>query len=200
MTDAFATTFATIAFAMFVAELTDKDALLLLALATRNRTLTVFLAGSTAFVLTTVVNVTVGSVAVAFVDVRWIKLAGGGVMIAYALWEARGIIGKGIIEEEEEKLAKAKGGLRAFLLMVGTLALLDLAGDATMVLTIVFVAQYSEPLLVFSATCVGLIAATGAETALGNRLGKMLTPRRIRYVSVAIFLVLGTFIAVTSFL
>ena len=193
-------TFVTIFVTLFVAELSDKDALLLLALATRNKVLTVFLAGSTAFILTTVVNVTVGSIAVELIDVKWIKLGGGAVMIAYAAWEARGIIGGKIIEEEEHRLEKSHDGVRTFLLMVGTLALLDLAGDATMILTIVLVAHYPNDLiLVFVATCAGLIAATGVETALGNRLGKYLTPRRVRFVSVVIFLVLGSLIALTAF-
>jgi putative Ca2+/H+ antiporter (TMEM165/GDT1 family) len=77
---------------------------------------------------------------------------------------------------------------------------LDLAGDATEIFTIVFVAQYSDAALVFPGACVGLIAATVVETALGNRLGRVLTPRRVRFVSVAVFLLLGSSILVTNLL
>jgi len=87
---------------------------------------------------------------------------------------------------------------RKFLGMVAALALLDLAGDATQILTIVFVAQYSSIWLVFVATCVGLIAATAMQTILGKGLGKILTPQRIRYVSIVVFLLLGGFIIVSS--
>lgn len=190
--------FVSIAAAMFVTELTDKDALLLLALASRTRAALVFLAGSSAFVLTTVVNVGIGALATSFVPLAWIKVAGGSVMVAYGLWEAKGLIGKKLIEEEERRLEKERGPLRAFLGMVGALVLLDLAGDATQVLTIVFVAHYSDTVLVFVATCLGLIAATGLETALGNRLGRLLTPERLRFVSVVVFLALGSFIVITS--
>jgi putative Ca2+/H+ antiporter (TMEM165/GDT1 family) len=192
------TAFAGIATTLFTAELTDKDALLLLALASRMRGLRVFLAGATAFVLTTSIIVTVGAFAVTVIPILWIKLAGGAVMLAYAMWEARGVIGQRVIGEEAGRLESTKDGYRAFILMVGALALLDLAGDATEVLTIVFVAQYSDAILVFSAACVGLLGAAAVETTLGNRLGKMLTPRRIRYASVALFLLLGTFILVSS--
>jgi putative Ca2+/H+ antiporter (TMEM165/GDT1 family) len=64
----------------------------------------------------------------------------------------------------------------------------------------VFVAQYSDAALVFSGACVGLIAATVVETALGNRLGRALTPRGVRFVSVAVSLLLGPSILVINLL
>jgi putative Ca2+/H+ antiporter (TMEM165/GDT1 family) len=196
--DALLTAFAGIALALFVIELTDKDALLLLTLATRTRALRVFLAGATAFVLTTSIIVTVGTLAIRIIPILWIKFAGGAVMLAFGLWETKALVGERAIREQGERLEKSRSGLRAFLMMVGALALLDLAGDATEVLTIVFVAQYSDSLLVFSAVCVGLVAATAVETTLGNRLGRILTPRKIRLLSIAVFLSLGSFILVTS--
>ena len=183
---------------LFVAELTDKDALLILALATRTRPLRIFLAGASAFFITTALFVSLGSLAAVVVPILWIKLAGGSVMIAYGLWEARGLIGRKVIEEDEGVIEKARGGVRAFLLTVGALATLDMAGDATEVLTIVFVAQYSNFLLVFTATYLGLVGATAVETALGNRLGKILSPRRVRFVSMTVFLLLGASIITLS--
>jgi putative Ca2+/H+ antiporter (TMEM165/GDT1 family) len=192
------TAFVGIAVALFVTELTDKDALLLLTLAGRGRAGVVFLAGTTAFVLTTTLFVTVGSLITSLVPILWVKLAGGSVMVAYGLWEARGFVGQRLVEREERETGAKDGGWRVFLSMVGALALLDIAGDATELLTIVFVAQYSDALLVFAAACTGLIVATAAETALGSRLGRMLTPVRIRYVSVAVFLALGAFIILST--
>jgi putative Ca2+/H+ antiporter (TMEM165/GDT1 family) len=190
--------FAGIAVALFMAELTDKDALLLLALATRTRPLKVFLAGAAAFALTTFVIVTAGSYAIAVIPVLWIKLVGGLVMLSYGAWKARGAIGQMAVEEGENRVTEGGGDLKAFLMMVGTLVLLDLAGDATEVLTVVFVAQYSNSLLVFSSAYAGLLSATALETALGKGLGRILTPRRIRYVSMAVFLVLGASIVASS--
>jgi putative Ca2+/H+ antiporter (TMEM165/GDT1 family) len=198
LVDPLPTAFATIAFALFVTELTDKDALLLLTLAARTRATLVFLAGATAFVMTTAIFVTVGTLISALVPIIWVRLAGGSFMIGYGLWEARGVVGLGVVDKEEKSLERRLDGWKAFFSIVAALALLDIAGDATEVLTIVLVAQYSNALLVFSASCVGLIAATAFETALGNKLGAMLTPKRIRYASMVVFLALGTFIIVSS--
>lgn len=189
--------FFAIASALFITELTDKDALLILTLATKTKAWVVFLAGSMAFVLTTTIFVIAGTLVSSFVPILWIKLAGGAFMIAYGLWEARGLVGQRMVDQEEKRLQKTASGLKVFLGMVATLALLDIAGDATEILTIILVAQYSDSLLVFSATCTGLIAATAMETVLGNRVGRLLTRERIRYVSIVVFLLIGAFIIVT---
>ncbi|MGD0477386.1 MAG: TMEM165/GDT1 family protein [Nitrososphaerales archaeon] len=198
MVDIPLTTFAAIASALFVTELTDKDALLLLTLAAKTRAAVVFLAGATAFVMTTAIFVTVGTLISDVVPILWVRLVGGAFMIGYGLWEARGVVSQGFVEKEERSLERRSDGWAAFFSMVAALALLDIAGDATEVLTIVLVAHYSNPILVFSAACAGLIAATAFETALGNRLGRMLTPKRMRYVSMVVFLVLGTYIIISS--
>ena len=120
-------------------------------------------------------------------------------MLGYGLWEARGLVGKKAEEEEESRVEKARSPRAAFLTLVAALALLDIAGDATEVLTIVFAAHYANAPLVFSGALTGLVLATALETALGNRLGRLLTPRRLRYLSAAVFLALGVFILVLSY-
>jgi putative Ca2+/H+ antiporter (TMEM165/GDT1 family) len=184
--------FGAVAATLFVAELTDKDAFLLITLATRASPVAVFLAGAAAFTFTTIVLVVAGSFLVVLVPVYWIRLAGGLVMVGYALWEARGLVGLASVEEQESKVRQATTPWRAFAAMVAALVLLDLAGDATEVLIIVFVAHYGDLLFVFASVLLGLLCATALETALGNRLGKFLTPARLRVVSVAVFLLLGT--------
>jgi len=183
--------FATIAATIFVTELTDKDALLLIAVSTKVKARLAFLAGATAFTITTTIIVAAGSLMVSLVPVGWIRLAGGAVMIGYGLWEARGLIGKEAVGRQESRIASAASSWRLFFVLVGSLALLDLAGDATEVLTLVLVAQYTAPLYVFSAVWLGLVSAAGVETVLGNKLGKLLTPRRLQVGSAAIFVLLG---------
>jgi len=191
MADLSVLSFATIAATLFLAELTDKDALLLLAVSTRVKARLAFSAGATAFAITTAIIVAAGSLIVAVIPVEWIRLAGGVVMIGYGLWEARGLMGEEAVGLTESRIAKAGSKWRVFFALVGSLALLDLAGDATEVLTVVLVAQYSAPVFVFLAVYLGLVAAVAGETALGNRLGKILTPRRLRIGSAAIFVLLG---------
>jgi Ca2+/H+ antiporter, TMEM165/GDT1 family len=187
----FVSEFATMASVIFVAELTDKDAFLLLAISSKVRWLVAFLAGASAFTLTTLIFVSAGSVVVSFVPVYWVRLAGGVVMLAYGLWEATGLVGERVVREEETRIQKTGNPWKTFLALVAALALLDIAGDATEVLTIVFVAQYANQVLVFSGALTGLISATAVETTLGNRLGRILTPGRLRYLSVVVFLALG---------
>lgn len=87
-----------------------------------------------------------------------------------------------------------------FLTTVSFLILLDLAGDATEVLTILFVAQFENTVLVFMGAVCALVAASAIETMIGNRLSKILTPKRIRIFSVLVFLVIGTAAILTALL
>ncbi len=191
MADITLAAFGAMAAALFVTELTDKDALLLLAVSTRVRARIAFLAGATSFFITSVVIVTLGSLLITVVPVFWVRLGGGGVMLAYGAWEARGVVGKGSVEKEGARIAGTGSTRKLFVRLVLALALLDLAGDATEVLTIVFVSEYGNLAFVFSGVYIGLLAATAAEATLGSRLGRLLTPRRIHILSASIFLLLG---------
>ena len=180
--------------AIFIAELTDKDALLLLSLATRFKAWVVFASGSVAFTITSAIIVTVGHFLVSYVPVSWISLAGGTIMICYGVWS---FFHEKTEEEElagmEKRLAAkaSKGMAPVFLSAVGLLMLLDLAGDATEVLTILFVARF-DAFMVFIGAVVALVAATAVETMIGNRLSKVLSAKRIRLFSLLVFLVIGT--------
>jgi len=197
---------ALVASTMFIAELTDKDALLLLALATKSKQLLVFAAGATAFTITTTIIVTLGHFLVALFPVFWIKIAGGVIMISYGFY---GFFKVGERVEEKE-LAKDRSRLLAYtsrrnLLsafggMVSMLAILDLAGDATEILTIAFVARFQDVFLVFVGALSGLVAATAVETTLGNRLRRVLSLARIRLFSLGVFLIVGSALIITTVL
>jgi putative Ca2+/H+ antiporter (TMEM165/GDT1 family) len=189
--------------AIFVAELTDKDALLLLSLATRVKPWVVFAAGSVAFTITSAIIVTVGYFLVSVLPVSLISVAGGLVMIAYGTWS----FFEANKEGEELSKAEKKLSLKAskslwfvFLNAVSLLILLDLAGDATEVLTILFVARFQNTLLVFVGAVVALIAATAVETMIGNRLSKILSSKRIRIFSLCVFLTIGSVAIFTALL
>lgn len=191
----------TIMAAIFVAELTDKDALLLLSLATRVKPWVVFAAGSVAFTITSAIIVTVGYFLVSFLPVSLISVAGGLVMIAYGTWS----FFEANKEGEELTKAERKLSLKAskslwfvFLDAVSLLILLDLAGDATEVLTILFVARFQNTLLVFVGAVIALIAATAVETIIGNRLSKILSSKRLRIFSLCVFLTIGSVAILTA--
>ncbi len=197
MTD-FLTSLGAIAVPIFLAELADKDALLLVTASARVRARIVFLAGVTAFVMNTALFVTLGSLLIVIVPVYWVRLAGGAVMLAYGLWEARAFVGLREVEEQEARVENTGSPWKAFFALVAALSLLDMAGDATEVLTVVFVAHYADPLLVFLGVCAGLVCADALDTSLGSRLGRVLTPRRLRYLSVVVFLTLGASIIILN--
>jgi putative Ca2+/H+ antiporter (TMEM165/GDT1 family) len=191
--------FFTVVVTIFIAELTDKDALLLLTLATRIRPRIAFAAGATAFTITTSIIVTVGYFLVRVVPVFWIRLAGGVIMIAFALWQYASTNEE---ESEEKRLlerTKRKTALSIFLGAVSLLIILDLAGDATEILTIVFVARFSNALLVFLGAVLALVTASGVETILGSRLKRYLSPKRLRILSLLVFLLIGSLVIVTDF-
>jgi len=192
------TAFLTVVGTIFVAELTDKDALLLLALATRIKPKIAFAAGATAFTITTTIIVTVGYFLVSVVPVLWIRLVGGIVMIAFAIWQ---YVSTGEEASEEKKLLERttrKTIWSVFFGAVSMLILLDLAGDATEVLTIVYVARFSNVLVVFSGAVLALVAASAVETVLGSRLKRYLSAKRLRLFSLFLFLVIGSYIILTS--
>lgn len=192
--------FVTIVVTIFIAELTDKDALLLLTLATRIRSRTAFAAGSVAFTITSTIIVSVGYFLIRVVPIFWVRLVGGFVMIGFGIW---GYERKGDDEKEEERLlsrTRRKSEWSVFIGAVSLLILLDLAGDATEVLTIVYVAKFANVLLVFLGAVVALVLASGVETILGQRLGKLLSTKNIKLLSLIVFLVIGTLIVVTTLL
>jgi putative Ca2+/H+ antiporter (TMEM165/GDT1 family) len=194
--------FLTIVSAIFIAELTDKDALLLLTLATKTKAWVVFAAGSFAFTITSAIIVSVGYLLVSIVPVSLITIAGGLIMIGYAAWgffKAQKGEEKETGEAERRITAGASRNVWAvFLTIVSFLVLLDLAGDATEVLTILFVARYENTLLVFTGAVCALVAASAVETMIGNRLSRILTHERIRIVSTLVFLVIGTTAILTA--
>jgi putative Ca2+/H+ antiporter (TMEM165/GDT1 family) len=193
--------FLTIVGTIFVAELTDKDALLLLSLATKMKPLVVLAAGSIAFTISSAIIVLLGSLLVAYVPILWVKVAGGVIMLAYATVEyLRGLRVEENLVKREERLVKNLGRreVYAFLGILATLILLDLAGDATELITIVFVAQFRDILLVFAGAVVALVAASAIETALGSRLARFLSAKNIRRLSIVVFLLIGSIIILSS--
>ena len=196
-----AAAFVTIVGTIFVAELTDKDALLLLSLATRMRRRYAFAAGAIAFTSSSAIIVLVGSALVRYVPIFWVKIAGGVIMLGYAVLEyLRGLRMEKGIERREDRLFKhfGKKEAYAFLGIVASLMVLDLAGDATELLTVVFVAQFRDLLLVFAGVVVALVGASAVETALGSQIGKVLSANRLRNLSVVVFLIIGSLIILTS--
>ena len=181
--------------------MTDKDALLILALATKIRPRIVFVSGLVAFTITTAIIVLLGSFLISVLPVFWITLSGAVIMIAYGVWLLLGIRNDdedGLKDEETKLLARSeeKNAWSIFLGIVPMLVLLDLAGDATEILIIVFVANFQNVVLVFVGSLLALAAATALETTVGHALSRVLSLHRIKLVSSLVFLTLGIVVIV----
>jgi putative Ca2+/H+ antiporter (TMEM165/GDT1 family) len=204
--------FGTVTLTILIAELTDKDALLLLSLATKGNPWTVFAAGSTAFTITTAIIVTAGYLLLRVVPVPWIKFAGGAIMVGYAFYqyfraeeeeiqrEERRLTGLRSENSSRDPERARKRIWRSFFGAIAMLAVLDLAGDATEVLTVVFVARYQNIILVFFGCVLALVVASAIETAIGTRVGRFLSIRSLKILSLVVFLVIGSLVVLSSLL
>lgn len=196
----------TISSTIFIAELTDKDALLLLTLATRMKPWTAFVAGSTAFTTSTAIIVAIGYFLVRVIPVFYVRIGGALVMIGFAVWQytttgeaEEKSDEKRLIEQTERQDNNTRNiAWSIFFGAVALLIILDLAGDATEVLTIVYVARFSNAILVFVGAVIALVSASAVEVTLGNRLKNLLSPKRIRILSLLVFLVIGSVIILTT--
>lgn len=190
--------FATISSTIFFVELTDKDALLLLSLATRIKPWTAFASGATAFTVTSAVIVSLGYILIRIIPIFWVRLAGGLAMIGFAAWEY--FHKEDSAEEDKKFLNKTPNasGWSIFLGAVSLLILLDLAGDATEILTIVYVAKFSNAVLVFLGAVTALVSASALETLLGRKLKRVLSTSNLTKLSLTVFVVIGTVVVFTT--
>ncbi|MCI4360937.1 MAG: TMEM165/GDT1 family protein, partial [Thermoplasmata archaeon] len=74
----------------------------------------------------------------------------------------------------------------AFLMIL----LLEL-GDTTMLFTVYFIAQYSDPILVGAAAFLGLALVAGSACLLGPRLGARVEPKNLEKVVIVVLAMVG---------
>jgi len=179
--------------AIFVVELPDKTFIAALVLATRYRPWAVWLGVGTAFLVQTLIAVTVGQLVT--------LLPHDAVLVVAAL-----IFGVGAImlvreapgadtseqETEEEYAAKAtqeRSGLRAALACFLVLFAAEW-GDLSQLLTISLVGRYHHPVSVFIGAWVALLTVSGLAVVVGRILLRHVKLSVIHYVGAAVCLVL----------
>jgi putative Ca2+/H+ antiporter (TMEM165/GDT1 family) len=165
-------------------ELIDRTSFALIALAARSRPLGAWAGGSAAFVLTTGLAVAVGAGIEAGLGpgrLRWVRLAGGLFLIAYAAYTLR--------PRADGEPAPIVGVRGAFAAAFATIALLEL-GDTTMVFEIVLVPTFGW-LEVLLGGAVGLVVVAAWDVWLGQRLSVRLAPATLRRVVAGVLFVVG---------
>ncbi|HET8560318.1 MAG TPA: TMEM165/GDT1 family protein [Marmoricola sp.] len=180
--------------AIFVVELPDKTFIAALVLSTRYKPLAVWIGVGAAFLVQTLIAVTVGK-AVTYLPDDIVKGVAAAIFLAGAvlLFREAPKADAEEAETEEEYAAKAteaRTGLRA---VVASFLVLFAAewGDLSQLLTISLVGRYHEPVSVFVGAWVALLVVSGLACVAGRVLLRHVKLSLIHYVGAAVCLVLA---------
>ena len=184
--------------AIFVVELPDKTFVAALVLATRYRPAAVWVGVGLAFLVQTLIAVTVGKV-VTFLPHEVVETVALVIFLvgAVLLFREAPKADAGEAEAEEEYAAKAaspKAGLAA----VGASFLVLFAaewGDLSQLLTISLVGKYHQPVSVFIGAWGALLAVSGLAVVSGRFLLRHVRLSTIHYVGAAVCLLLAALTA-----
>ncbi|MCX6394947.1 MAG: TMEM165/GDT1 family protein [Propionibacteriales bacterium] len=179
--------------AIFVVELPDKTFIAALVLSTRYRGLYVWIGVGLAFLVQTLIAVTVGR-AVTFLPDTAVKVVAALIFLAGAILLIREAPKADADEAEteaafEEKAKPGKTGLAA----IGASFLVLFAaewGDLSQLLTISLVSKYDEPVSVFLGAWAALLAVSGLAVIAGRFLLQRIKLSLVYYLGASICLVL----------
>lgn len=179
--------------AIFVVELPDKTFIAALVLSTRFRPLMVWLGVGAAFLVQTVIAVTVGQV-VTFLPDELVQGVAAAIFLIGAVILVREARNADTDEEatEAEYAAKAPTnaqGLKQALASFGVLFAAEW-GDLSQLLTISLVGRYGHAVSVFAGAWGGLLAVSALACIAGRWLLQHVSLRVIHYVGAAVCLVL----------
>jgi Ca2+/H+ antiporter, TMEM165/GDT1 family len=181
--------------AIFVVELPDKTFIAALVLSTRYKALAVWVGVGLAFMVQTLVAVTVGAIVTELVPERIIRLVTLAIFLIGAAVLFRTAPGADAeeIEQEEEYTAVAaqeRTGLRA---VAASFVVLFAAewGDLSQILTINFVARFDDHVDVFLGAWAALLTVSGLAVLMGRVLLRYMKLSLLHYIGAAVCLVLA---------
>jgi len=180
--------------AIFVVELPDKTFIAALVLSTRYRGVFVWIGVGLAFLVQTVLAVTVGK-AVTFLPSDLVHAVAGLIFLVGAVLLVREAP-KADAEEhetEEEFAAKATGAKTGWAAILASFLVLFAAewGDLSQLLTISLVGKYDDPLAVFVGAWTALLAVSGLAVVAGRYLLRHVRLSVIHYIGAATCLILA---------
>jgi putative Ca2+/H+ antiporter (TMEM165/GDT1 family) len=180
--------------AIFLVELPDKTFIATLVLATRFRPLFVWIGVSLAFLVQTLVAVSVGGL-LAQLPKRPVEVFAALMFVVGGVLLLRGASKADEEEKEAEEEFSHKGaatavGLKAIGVSFGVLFLAEW-GDLSQILTATLVLRYHEPLSVFLGAFLALVAISGLATILGRVLLARVRLATIRRVGGTVCLLLA---------
>jgi putative Ca2+/H+ antiporter (TMEM165/GDT1 family) len=184
--------------AIFVVELPDKTFIAALVLSTRYRGLLVWIGVGLAFLVQTLIAVTVGK-AVTFLPTDVVHAVAAVIFLVGAIVLAREAPRADAeeLETEEEFAAKATATKTGGAAVLASFLVLFAAewGDLSQLLTISLVGKYDEPVAVFIGAWGALLAVSGLAVVAGRLLLRRVRLSVIHYVGAAVCLMLAAITA-----
>jgi putative Ca2+/H+ antiporter (TMEM165/GDT1 family) len=180
--------------AIFVVELPDKTFIAALVLSTRYRGLHVWIGVGLAFLVQTLIAVTVGK-AVTFLPEDLVRTIAGLIFLAGAVILLREAPRADAEEKETEEEFEAKATVTktGFAAVLASFLVLFAAewGDLSQLLTISLVGRYDDPLAVFLGAWGALLTVSGLAVVSGRFLLRHVRLSVIHYVGAAVCFVLA---------
>jgi putative Ca2+/H+ antiporter (TMEM165/GDT1 family) len=180
--------------AIFVVELPDKTFIAALVLSTRYRPLAVWVGVGAAFLVQTLIAVTIGQ-AVTFLPDTVVKSVAAAIFVigAVLLFREAPKADTEEAEAEEEYAAKATVARTGIKAVVASFLVLFAAewGDLSQLLTISLVGRYHQPVSVFVGAWTALLVVSGLACIAGRLLLRHVRLSLIHYIGAAVCLVLA---------
>ncbi|MDE2039557.1 MAG: TMEM165/GDT1 family protein [Elusimicrobia bacterium] len=188
------TLFASVFGVIFVAELPDKTAFATLIMATRKHPVAIFCGAAVAFVVQSLIAVSLGS-ALSLLPREPVRIAAGLLFwaLAIAMWVRK--------EAEEEDLHLPTKDKASFWRTVWTsFVVIFIAewGDLTQFATATLAARHRAPLTIFFAATLALWAVTAIAVALGHRAKAHINPRLLQRIAAVAFVAVGAMMLATA--
>jgi Ca2+/H+ antiporter, TMEM165/GDT1 family len=184
--------FVTVFGVIFIAELPDKTAVAALVLATRHRALPVFAGTALALIVQSLVAVAAGGL-LALLPQRPVHIGAGLIFMVSALfmWRSKDEAPEPALLEAPAAAAAAPPSFKSAFSKAFAIVFLAELGDLTQLGTAALAARFRSPATVFAASALALCAVAALAVFLGNRLSRLINPRRVQRLAAVVFGVLG---------
>jgi len=173
-----------------LAEMGDKTQLLAILLATRfSRPVPIVLGIFVATLANHMLAALVGAQAAALLDSAWFRTLVALSFLAMAAWT--------LIPDKIDDLTEDRGRFGAFLTTTIAFFLVEM-GDKTQLATIALGARFEAIWAVAAGTTLGMMIANVPAVFLGNELLRRVPLRAVRFVTAALFAVIGLWLLVAT--
>ncbi len=180
--------FLAVFFLLTISELGDKTQLAIITLTAKSRKpAIIFVAAMIGFILINGIGVLIGQLVVIFIPYMVIRLFTGIIFIAFGvllLLKSR----KESVESDDKLEVKQQSSI--FWTAFSFVSLAEL-GDKTQIITILLVANYQLPFIVFLGVLSGLALVSGIGVLIGESFSRVISPKKLHIFSGILFIAFG---------